>query len=42
MMNGKVGEDFPPLKREVGGDLMESLDLQTGYKGVMDKRQTRL
>jgi len=41
IMDGKAGSDFPS-RREVGGDLMESLDLQTGYKGVMDKRQTRL
>ena len=28
--------------REVGGMLMESLDLETGYIGVMRKREERL
>jgi len=29
-------------QRQVGGDLMQSLDLQTGYHGVMRKREERL
>lgn len=29
-------------RREVGGSMMESLDLQTGYKGVLEKREERL
>jgi hypothetical protein len=30
------------VQRKIGGQMMESLDLQTGYKGVMEKREARL
>ena len=30
-----------PTHKNIGGDLMESLDLQTGYKGVMEQREVR-
>ena len=26
-------------QRNIGGDLMESLDLQTGYRGVLDHQE---
>ena len=36
------GNSHRDMHRVVGGELMESLDLQTGYKGVMQKREERL
>ena len=29
-------------QRNIGGDMMESLNLETGIKGVMEKREARL
>ena len=47
LIEGRVDDgDMPvsskPSRRDIGGEMMESLDLQTGYKGIMSKREDRL